>query len=481
MNLCRFPFIIFLCGMLLASCGIFTPKPRDMVRESMAPALFSKGTNGTAGPVRWWESFRSPELNRLVSGGLADNFSIREAWARLKQARALAIQKGSALMPDLSVSSDAGVTRRHPDNAPNINIEEYSLGLVSSYELDLWGRIRSEREAAVAEAGASGSDLESAAMTVAAEITDRWLQLVAEKSRYNMLQDQLKTNKTHLELIEMRFRNSLATALDVYQQKQAIARIESRIPLTEADIQVLLHEIAVLTGRPPRTELHAVQARFPELPPLPKTGLPTDLLESRPDIRAAALRLSGADWQVSAARADRLPALTLNASAGYNSGKFSLLFDNWFLRLAGSLTGPVFDGSRRAAEVERTRAVAEERLNAYKKTVLNAVREVEDALIREDRQARHLRALESELQISRNALREAENRYRQGLNDYLPVLTALQDTQSLEVDLITARSDMFRYRTALHRALGGTWTGGWEKEAIRIAPLNISPVPSAAN
>ena len=90
-----------------------------------------------------------------------------------------------------------------------------------------------------------------------------------------MLQDQLKTNKTHLELIEMRFRNSLATALDVYQQKQAIARIESRIPLTEADIQVLLHEIAVLSGRPPRTELHAVQARFPELPPLPKTGLPT--------------------------------------------------------------------------------------------------------------------------------------------------------------------------------------------------------------
>jgi len=175
-------------------------------------------------------------------------------------------------------------------------------------------------------------------------------------------------------------------------------------------------------------------------------------------VRQAGLRLRSADWSVSAARADRLPSIRLSASGDYANAEISDLFDDWYANLLGSITGPIFEGGRRKVEVMRTRAVVDERLAAYRETVLNAMKEVEDALVSEQKQQDYLAALERNVELSRYSYDEALNRYRNGQSQYLPVLVALVSRQSLERDCIAAQYDLLQYRINLYRALGGSWT-----------------------
>ncbi|HQH67056.1 MAG TPA: TolC family protein, partial [Candidatus Hydrogenedentes bacterium] len=211
----------------------------------------------------------------------------------------------------------------------------------------------------------------------------------------------------------------------VYQQRQIVAGTESLLPPLEAALQTTLHELAVLLGQEPRTELGMVLAALPEVGPLPEPGLPAELLARRPDIRAAGLRLRSADWRVSVARADRLPALRLTGSASYGADDWDLVFDNWAATLAAGVTGPIFDAGQRKAEVERARAVVDERLAAYRESVLIAAKEVETALFEEVKQVEYIEALNRELDAVRNAHEQALLRYRKGSNDYLPVVSAL--------------------------------------------------------
>jgi NodT family efflux transporter outer membrane factor (OMF) lipoprotein len=274
----------------------------------------------------------------------------------------------------------------------------------------------------------------------------------------NLLHEQLRINQTLLELVELRFHKALVSALDVYQQKQIVENVQADIPLVEETEQLLLNELAALLGKPPRTALAITRSQLPEPSPLPPTGLPSDLLASRPDVRAAGLRLRAADWQIAAARANRLPNLSLTAQARYGDSELDVLFDNWLLSLAANLTAPLIDGGYRAAEVDRTRALADENLAAYRHKVLTAIKEVEDALISETKQREHIEALRQVHVTARRALEEAGVRYRNGLNDYLPVLTQLLTVQGLERDLIRAQADLLITRIRLHRALGGAWT-----------------------
>jgi NodT family efflux transporter outer membrane factor (OMF) lipoprotein len=275
-----------------------------------------------------------------------------------------------------------------------------------------------------------------------------------------LLQEQLEVDRTFLELVELRFEKGMVSALDVYQQRQVVAEVEAEIPLEEATEQLLRHELALLLGKPPGTPIEIEETKLPSPPALPALGLPADLLANRPDVRAAGLRLRAADWQVAEARANRLPSLRLTAGASYGAEELDLLFDNWLLNLAANLTAPLLDGGRRAAAVERQEAVAAENLARYRETVITALKEVEDALVRETKQRQHLAGLQRQIDVAGKALEEAVERYRKGLNDYLPVLTQLASTQRLARSLITQQATLMRYRIALHRALGGRWTDG---------------------
>ncbi len=446
---------LLLLVLLVSACSPFAPNLR-IEEEQLLPSSFSLYDPAADTPDRWWEGMADPELNRLIEEALGGNFSLHQAWARLKQADASAVKSGADLYPDLSISSSASRSRQHSESGAE-TLSDYSLGLVSSYELDLWGRVGATNEAQRLEASASRGDLEAAAMSVAAEVADRWTNLIIQRQLQALVGDQLETSRTYLELVELRFRKGQASILDVFQQREVVAGLEATLPPLEAEEERLLHELAFLVGKPPKAELGLSKTVLPELAQIPSLGLPADLLASRPDVQSAGLRLQAADWQVAAAKADRLPAIRLTADAKYASGEIDALFDNWLTGLAGSLTGPIFDGPSRAAEVERVQAVVEERLAAYRSTVLTAVKEVEDALVSEQKLREELDAVQKQADIARKALDEARQRYVKGLNDYLPVLTQLQSVQSLEQDLARRTGDLMLARISLYRALGGSW------------------------
>ena len=445
--------------LLVASCSPFKPQARQSPAGEL-PRTFSLYTAESEPLSRWWEVFNDPDLNALITQALTDNLTIKEAWSRLNQARALAVQAGAALYPDLTGTGRASFTRERTGNGSRktLSNQDHSLGIISSYELDLWGRIRSGRESALLEVTASREDLNTVAMTLAAEVANRWINIISQRMQKRLLESQLQANLTYLELIELRFRKAMVSALDVYQQKQIVDDVRAEIPLVEAQEQLLRHELALLLGKPPQTVLNISREDLPEPVGIPATGLPSDLLSARPDLRAAGMRLWAAEWQVAAARANRLPAISLTGQARYGDGDLDVLFDNWLLSLAGNLTAPIFDGRRRAAEVDRSLAVVDENLAAYRQTVLTAIKEVEDALISESKRQEHIKGLEKVLDTARKALKQAGNRYRNGLTEYLPVLTQLLTVQGLERDLIQQQTNLVGARISLYRALGGTWT-----------------------
>jgi NodT family efflux transporter outer membrane factor (OMF) lipoprotein len=457
-NIMAAPAAVVLLAVLLAACSPFRPDARTEDAAPL-PVAYTLYSDRPAETGKWWQALGNEELNGLVENALAANFDLEQAWARLRQAGASAVQSSAGKYPTLDATGDYRHTRSYTKGARGgtTTEETHSVGLEAGYELDLWGRIEAGARGGELDYRASREDLSASAMTVAGEVVSRWLEIQSQRRKERIIEEQIRTNQTYLELIELRFRNSISTALDVYQQRQNLAMVKALLPPVKSREQLLLNELALLMGKPAGAVTVAdAEVRTPEA--LPGLGLPADLLAHRPDVRSAGLALSSADWAVAAARADRLPSLTLAGTGQYTGDQLGTLFDNWILTLAGAVVGPIFDGGYRRAEVDKARAVVDERLAAYKSTVYTAFKEVEDALAEEKWQKQYLDALSTQLEASRVSLREAVSRYTQGLDDYLPVLSALMSVQDLEVTMVTERTNLMLYRVALYRALGGTWT-----------------------
>lgn len=509
-----------LLALACASCARFVPAEGDP-RDLPFPSEFTLYDGTTPAPDRWWEAFSSDEVDGLVTQALEGNLTLQQVYARLTQAEMLARQAGTSRYPELNVTGDVSATRRRTDtgesvsdldiaaeklnaldtllgtatpaglpealkvarskiqaaetllaDAPSSSVttttHAYRFGLASSYEADLWGKVRARHKAALLDYEATREDVYAAMLSLSGTVVRQWLVIVAQQQGLDLIHQQLELNKTVLGLIELRYRKGLANALDVFQQRQIVAQTEALIPPLESAVQTARHELAVLLGQPPRSDLGVETALLPDAPPLPEPGLPADLLARRPDVRAAGLDLAAADWRFAAARADRLPSLRLTASATYGADEWALVFDNWVAALAGSLTGPVFDAGRRKAEVERTRAVAGERLAQYQQRVLESVKEVENALVQETKQAEYIAALQREIEAVRATYEQAQQRYRKGLNDYLPVLSALTQLQVLERRLVVARFERLGLRVQLCMALGGAWMNDTLGDAVPI-------------
>lgn len=452
--------IILLALSLWPSCHPI--KPNNRLQIEKLPDTYSLSQDGPEYTDKWWQTFNNEELNNLVENALTNNFSIQEAWCRLRQIRAQAVKAGSGRYPDVSINVEASKSRQKSQNYVNQKVttntlDNYGMGLAGNYELDFWGKIHSEQQAAELESKATRQDVNTAAITIAAQVTEHWIHIISQKAQQNLLQEQLKTNQIFLDLVRLRFQKSLASALDVFQQEQTIQKVKAAIPLIEAREQTLLHELALLLGRAPGTIHELVTHKLPELQQVPAIGLPADLLIKRPDIRAAGLRVFASERQLAVAKANRLPAIRLTARATYGANELKNIFDQWLLNLAANVTAPLFNANRLKAEVERSQAVTDQKLIAYRKVTLTAVKEVENALIQEAKHHQHIEALQSQLTLAEQALEKARQRYIKGLIDYLPVLTELVKFQNLQGDLIQRRTERLVYRINLYRALGGSW------------------------
>ena len=445
----------------LPSCA---PQLKDAQAPVAMPGAFSHTGTETV-PQKWWTALGDDQLDTLIERSLSGNLSLRGTWDRLDQSAATARRAGAALYPSLTGTAEASRTRTVPDGRPRVYQNTFSLGLAAAYEVDLWGRVRSTVNAAELEVRATREDLVTAAMSLAAEVAGTWYRIVDQRGQMRLLDEQIRTNEEYLELVTLRFRRGKVSAVDVLQQRQLVEATRAEKVQTESNLKVLEHQLAILLGRSPQTRIAG--GALPALAPLPRTGLPSELIRKRPDTRSAYYRLQEADQQVAVAVADRFPQLSLSAAAGTTAVEVRDLFENWLASIAANLTAPLLDGGRREAEVDRTRAVASERLHAYGQTVLEALKEVEDALVQESQQRRYVASLEEQLDLSAKAVGQTRGQYVTGGVDYLRVLSALQSHQRLQRSHLQAERELIQFRIELYRALGG----GWEMERPAAIPV----------
>jgi NodT family efflux transporter outer membrane factor (OMF) lipoprotein len=436
------------------------------------PASFSE-SGGAPLPEKWWQDFGDSELDALVQKSLSGNFQLKAAWARLEQAQAVWAQAKSGKWPALNFDFTA---QRFKQRNPVVDIDDFDLppgtaktfvqnqfrtSLTASYELDLWKRIGSQAAGAAVDAAALRDDIEAIAISLSAEIAEAWFDVLSQRAQKKLLESQIELNETFLQLMELRFQQGLSSSIDILQQRQQLVATKARIPLVNAALTLSQNRLSILVGVPPSQLVSQDRVTLPAVPPLPTTGVPADLLDRRPDVRAARKRVESADYRVAVAVADRLPALRIQGALSQQNPDLIELIATPLWSLLASVTAPIFDAGRRKAEVVRNEAVVKERLFDYGQALLQAMVEVENALAQQKQQQLYIAQLEEQVEIARATLDQARERYSQGIADqgFLQVLTALRTQQESEISLLVAQRQALSFYIQLCRALGGTWTG----------------------
>lgn len=358
----------------------------------------------------------------------------------------------SFLWPDIEASARTAISRPEPDFAGGENLQ---VGVSAAYEIDLWGRIRSGIEAEKFRAQATYFDFQAAAMSLSAETAITWYQLVSARKQLELINRQVETNEDIVRLIRARFTGGQIRAVDILRQEQLLESTKDQRIIYETNIELLRNQLAVLLGRPPQNMMSFDTDSLPDLPALPATGLPLELVRRRPDVRHAYNLVLAADRDMAQAIRNKYPRISLNLEGQMRSNNYSSLFQDWAYTLAGNIVAPLIYGGRLRAEVDRTEALKNQVLYDYGQTVLISFREVEDALIREQKQKERIEVLEKRLELARKTSEQLRIEFLNGLSDYLDVLLQLDQQQQLQRDMIEARQSLIEIRISLYRALAG--------------------------
>jgi len=475
--LVRFTFIIALLQVLLIEGCVVGPRyakpnmPTTPAYKEEAPGSF-KGSDVWQ-PARpgdqisrgnWWEIFGDPELNKLEEQIAGSNQTLKVAEARFREARAAIRFNRAAQFPTISTAPSANYVRVS-DSSPNsrAKIQEASTGdfvlpFDLSYELDLWGRVRRGVAAAREEAQATAGDYGTAKLSLEAELAVDYFELRSADAQKQLLDDTVKAYTDNLQLTMSRFKGGVAPKADVAQAQTQLD--STRVQETDVSVQraQFEHAIAILIGKPP-AEFSLAAAPLNDQPPSTPIGLPSELLQRRPDIAAAERRVAEANQQIGIARAAYYPTVSLGAAAGFGSTHVANLLDgpSAFWAVGPAVAETLFDAGRRRATSESARANYDATVAIYRQTSLTAFQEVEDNVAA-------LRILEDEAQqqeqavaSSKDSLRLFTNRYKGGVDTYLQVITAQTTELANErnaIDILRRRMDA---SVLLIKALGGGW------------------------
>jgi NodT family efflux transporter outer membrane factor (OMF) lipoprotein len=408
----------------------------------------------------WWTAFGDEQLNALQARAAGASLTVQAAAARYAQARAVADEAGSALFPVVGLGASAQ-RQRLPASAttsgnPVINTP-MSLRAQMSYELDFWGAIRNSANAASMNAQASGAELEIAKLSLQSELAANWFLLVGLDAQTELLESVIQAYTDALRITDQRHKGGAAALTDVYQATTTLENARVQLAATQLSRARLEHAIAILLGEAPSNFTLARQTLNIE-PPAIATGLPSQLLERRPDVAAAERRAASANAQIGVAKAAWFPSFTLGAGVGYagTAGNWlnapNLL---WSIGPQAALT--LFDGGRRNAQQRQAEAVFTESAAQYKQTVLTAYGEVEDQLAAIRWLDEQRRSQANAVASSGKVLDQANHRYKGGIANYLEVTIAQsQALQARQADL-NLRVQRLNASVALIRALGGGW------------------------
>jgi NodT family efflux transporter outer membrane factor (OMF) lipoprotein len=429
----------------------------------------------------WWHDFDDSALTKSIETAFDSNLNLAAAWSRLAQVAELGAVVGSSRFPQVAV--EAGASRSRLENSKAtltdgtiVDLTQYSSNYIVqnglSYEVDLWGRITSQVRAQGYRIEASRADAENTALLIAGTMTELWFRAQEQQALLDLLEEQIGVNRTLLELTELRMSLGRGSAVDVLQQRQQLVATESEVPIVKNTLEQTQNQLAALLGKTPNEfDASSISGAMPALPKLPEMVAPLDLLETRPDLRASLSRIQAAEYDIAEAVADRFPTLRLGLSYDFSATRFADIFSQQLATIIGSTALPIVDGGRRRAEVRRRKAAVQELSSLFGQSYLDAIIELENALVQEKRQIELLSLLEKRIQISKATLDETRARYMNGLSDYLPVILALQARQNLERRQIVEQRALLVARSRLYRAIGGQWT-----DSLQIqSPLNGLP------
>ena len=496
-------------ALVLAGCSM-TPSMTAPEAERDLPETFAPAPGDTTLPAaaadtarydsqRWWTAFGDSTLTALVDTALADNLDLTSARARVEELAAQFRIARAPLFPSINANGqynyqnqpantgiggaiggggggDGGNGDAPPDGGQQQSIPDrfefatYQATLGLSYELDFWGRVRSQRKAALSQYFATAADLQTARLSVISQTISTYFQVASLQRQAALGRQAVDLLEQRLAITQDRYARGLTSSFQLFTVRQSLETARSEQPPLESQLYDARSRLSTLLGRFAGTALLPDSlAPSLELSPVP-AGLPADLLMQRPDVRAGALRLEAARQQIGVARAEMLPSLSLTGTGGTQSSSLASLVDvdQRFANFVAQLTAPLFQGGRLRANIDAAEARYKQQAAAYENTVLTAFREVKAALVAYDKQRQRLRTVQDQVASARATFQTQRDRYERGIGDVLSLLDAERGLVQARTRLAVARRAAVNARLTLHRALGGTWTDAAPVEDPRL-------------
>ena len=495
--------LLFVAGAAACACACTVGPDYHRPDEPTPPAYAELAGQGKGAPLSrttsdapaveaWWTQFHDPELDSLVARALHDDLDLEEAASRIRQARASEVVAQAAGLPQLNANSNSLRVNRSSDADSPIqlgsgggaaasggaaagaasgassassgpsHINYFTAGLDAIWEVDVFGGVRRSVENARDLTAAQVWSRRDSQVSVASEVANQYLTYRADQARIVVLKANAKSQQGVLDIIGDRFKTGFVTNTDVNQQRSQLATTQAQIPQVEAASIAAVHALGLLLNRPP-ADLQAELAPprgLPSVPPTLPAGMPSDLLRRRPDIRAAERRLAAANAQVGVQTAVLYPSVNLVGLGTFGSSEIENLFDgrNATSLALGLLQYSVFNGGQNQANIRIAKEQYLQSQVQYRRSVLTALREVEDALARYSSDQRRQQSLDGAAKASRESVQIATEQYDVGRVDYTTVYNAEVSLEQTQDQLVQADGALGTDIVALYKALGGGWT-----------------------
>ncbi|MEI7431538.1 MAG: efflux transporter outer membrane subunit [Betaproteobacteria bacterium] len=432
----------------------------------------------------WWLLFQDQELNALVTRALAYNFDLQLAVARVEEAEGVMREAGAVFYPEIDLNTGATRNQVSTRNAiplsssiPRLQ-DNRNAALATSFEIDLWGKLRRANQAARADLLSSRYARATVELTVAGLVASNYLNLRAVDANLMLTRSTLESRQKALDIVNRRLEGGNASPIDLYQAEGTLAAAEAQLADLRRQRALAQNQLALLTGQPGMTVVPG-DLRLLPLPPLPPAGLPSSLLENRPDIRQAEETLVSANARIGVAKAALFPSLSLTGSMGSSSAALANLFTagagTWSLGLAAAM--PIFDAGRNFARIDQASARQKQALVSYQKTVQTAFKEVNDALVSLQENGDGERAQQRRVQATGKTLELAQFRYEAGYSAFLEVLDAQRSANDALLSYIAIRQARLNSTVELFKSLGGGWKDDYKAVSLKNSGAEATPAP----
>lgn len=475
MNFSKTPLALILGGLLLSGCAV---GPDFLRPDSTLPEQYTETSGDQAAQVttaaainpEWWRLFEDEILNNLVQQSLENSQDLQAAVARLEAAEAAAREAGSSLFPSVDLTGNTVRNRASGETASGqqtgpLTYNDRRVALTISYELDLWGRIRRNTEAAEALAKASQFDRDVVRLTLTSQVTQTYLNLRSLDAQLQVSQESVQAWERTLKIVEARLDAGAASALELAQTQSALSGAQAQSNQIRRQRALAENQLALLVGKPGLKVVTMGDFRTLPMPPMPPVGLPSSLLEARPDIRQSEQQLVAANARIGVAKAAYFPTISLTGFLGSESAAMSDLFTNnakiW--SAGADLLLPIFNAGRIGAQVDQATAKQKEAVANYQKVLQTAFREVSDALVSLKELSDEEIALAAQVDAAKQAMSLAESRYEAGFSGLLEVLDAQRTVNGAQLTYFSTRKDRLSASVDLFKSLGGGWQS--EEEA----------------